>query len=249
MDGKQLGIGDFKNPEDLFVAEDGHIYLLDSGNARIVMMNADWSVIRIIEGFINDGKPDTFANPQGIFVTSKGNIYVADTDNSRVVELENDGTFVRVIGPPKSDIIRSNFQYIPRKVALDKADRIFVIGKGVFDGIIEFDSDGGFTGFMGTNRVRFNVADYFWKQFATKAQRDKMIQFVPIEFSNLHMDSDGFIYSTTSELNSNTPIQRLNPTGIDVLRREGYHNPTGDLKYNYVGGERRELHILRYRRK
>jgi tetratricopeptide (TPR) repeat protein len=46
------------------------------------------------------------------------------------------------------------------------------------------------------------------------------------------MDQDGFIYTTTSEVNSNDPIKKLNSTGIDVLRRKGYFPPRGDLSQN-----------------
>ncbi len=238
IDGKQLGIGHFQAPEDIFVAGDGTVYLLDSGNGRIVCMDDKWNVIRVIRQFHKDGKEETFNKPRGIFVSDSGHIFVADTENRRVIELTGDGTFVREIGEPKSDVIRQGFEYFPIKIALDKAKRIYVVGRGVFDGIMEFDADGMFTGFTGTNKVKFNPIDYFWKMVSTRAQREKMELFIPIEFNNLDLDEDGFIYTTTSEVNSNTPIQRLNPTGTDVLRREGYYNPLGDLEYSYVGDNR-----------
>lgn len=229
IDGKKQGVGSFNAPSDLFVANDGKVYVLDSGNGRIVVFDQQWNVVRQIRGFQNKGKQDHFANPQGIFVTGKGRIYVADTDNKRIIELMEEGQFVREIGEPQSEIIRTGFQYLPIKLAVDQADRIYVVGKGVFDGLMEFDSDGGFTGFMGTNRVKFNAWDYFWKSVSTKSQRSKLAQFVPLEFNNLDLDEEGFLYTTNTEINSEDPIKRLNSTGIDVLRREGYFPPRGDL--------------------
>jgi hypothetical protein len=229
IDGAQQGIGKFNGPSDMFVASDGHLYLLDAGNGRIVVFDEQWNVIRQIHGFQNAGKQDLFTNPQGIFVTNQGHIYVADTENRRVVELTNEGELVREIGAPKSEVIGDGFEYLPIKIALDNAGRIYVIGRGVFDGIIEFDAAGNFTGFMGTNKVKFDGWDYFWKQLMTKSQRSKLAQFIPIEFNNLDVDQEGFIYTTTAELNSSDPVKRLNPTGVDVLRREGYFVPRGDV--------------------
>lgn len=235
IDGTTLGAGDLKTPEDLFVAADQRIYLLDSGNGRIICMDKNWKVLRVITRFENGDKHDSFNKPEGIFVTEAGNIYVADTENRRVVELMNDGTFIREIGAPESDVLRANFEYFPRKIALDKAKRIYVIGRGVFDGIMEFDADGVFNSFMGTNRVRFNPLDYVWKKISTKAQREKMVLFIPVEFKNMDLDEEGFIYTTTPQRSGTFSIQRLNPAGTDVLRREGYWPPYGDLETSAVG--------------
>lgn len=229
IDGRQQGIGSFQAPSDLFVTNDGDIYVLDSGNGRIVVFNRQWDVIRQIQAFDHEGKQDQLSNPQGIFVTDGGRIYIADTGNKRVVELTEEGQFVREIGAPQSDIIRTGFEYLPIKLAVDQADRIYVVGKGVFDGLMEFDADGDFSGFMGTNRVKFNAWDYFWKSISTREQRSKLAQFVPLEFNNLDMDKEGFLYTTNTEINSGDPIKKLNSTGIDVLRREGYFPPRGDL--------------------
>ncbi|OUS78114.1 gluconolactonase [Paenibacillus sp. MY03] len=238
IDGKSLGIGDFKNPEDIYTASDGRIYLLDSGNGRIVILDQNWRLIKEIVDFKKEGQVERLNNPQGITVADNGDIYVADTDNRRVIELTNDGQYVREITTPENDVIREGFPFFPRKVALDKANRIYVIGKDVFDGLIAFSPEGKFENFMGTNRVRFNPADYFWKSVSTKAQREKMALFVPTEFTNMDMDQDGFIYATNADANSRTPIKRLNPTGVDVLRREGYDNPRGDLEFAFTGNKK-----------
>src|SRR5690606_25716034 len=123
------------------------------------------------------------------------------------------------------------FEYYPIKIAVDKAKRIYVTSRGVYDGIIEFDSDGNFTGYTGANKVTFNPIHYFWRLVATKSQRAKMALFIPIEFNNIDLDKEGFIYVTNSEKDTKTPIQRLNPSGEDVIRKEGYHNVKGDILY------------------
>ncbi|SDY95288.1 NHL repeat-containing protein [Evansella caseinilytica] len=235
IDGRAEAYGAFQSPEDLFVTKDNDIYILDSGNNRIVVLDEAFQLRKVIDGFQNGGAADTFNNPQGIFVTGEGSIYVADTDNQRVVELTNEGELIRIINRPESDVIRAGFEYYPTKIAVDQAKRIYVVSRGVYDGIIEFDSDGVFTGFTGANKVTFNPVDYLWRVLATREQRARMSLFIPIEFNNVDVDADGFLYTTNSELNTQTPIQRLNPTGTDVIRKEGYHDIVGDLVYPHTG--------------
>ncbi|NIK75086.1 DNA-binding beta-propeller fold protein YncE [Paenibacillus castaneae] len=227
--GQELGIGPFTTPSDMFASSDGNLYILDSGNGRIVVLNSEWKAIRQIQDFDNNGKQDSFNKPEGIFVTGGGHIFVADTENRRVVVLDGNGTFIREIGAPKSEVLSDKFEYIPRKVIVDKAGRIYVVARGVFDGIIEFDSEGEFNGFIGTNPVQFDPVDLFWKTVSTKEQREKMIRFVPIEFNNADVDADGFIFTTTADKKTSVPVKRLNPSGIDVLRINGEWGPIGDL--------------------
>lgn len=104
-------------------------------------------------------------------------------------------------------MIGAGFEYFPRKVIVDKAGRIYVVGRGVYEGLIEFDSDGQFTGFMGTNKVQFDPVDLFWKSVSTKEQREKMVQFIPLEFNNTDVDEDGFIYTTTVDKKTFSPVK------------------------------------------
>jgi len=234
VDGRHTEYGLLNAPDDMFVRND-KIYILDTGNDRIVILNQRYELLKEIKDFQHNAKKDQFSKPQGIFVTEEEHIYVADTGNRRIVQLTGTGDFIREIGPPESDVIRKGFEYHPVKIAVDKAQRIYVIGRGIYDGIIEFDPDGMFTGYTGANKVKFKPIDYFWRLIATKEQRAKMALFLPIEFNNLDLDEDGFIYTTNSERNTTTPLQRLNPTGTDVIRKEGYHPIIGDIQFTYRG--------------
>ncbi|WP_054023609.1 YIP1 family protein [Bacillus sp. FJAT-28004] len=229
VDGSELGIGHFNVPQDLFVAKDHQIYIADTGNNRIVSLDENGKLIRTIDGFDNNGKKETFNKPYGVFVDASQNIYVADTYNNRIVKLSNDGTLIESFGAPESSILPEGFQYFPFKLYVDKFDRIYVIAQGAFEGIMELDASGGFKGYIGTNKVRFNPTDLLWKRLSTKEQVGKMELFLPVEFSNLDVDDRGLIYAVSSEANSNTPIKWFNPSGEDILRREGYFPPMGDI--------------------
>ena len=93
--GSELGIGDFEKPSDVFVAEDGRIYIADTGNNRIVILKSDGTPDREIKSFQNNGKQDSLLSPQGIFVTEDNTLYIADTENKRIVILGADGNLLR----------------------------------------------------------------------------------------------------------------------------------------------------------
>ena len=249
VDGRSLGIYEFKKPSDLFTGPDNKLYVADSGNNRIVVINENWELDRIIEGFSKNGTRDSFNNPKGLFVTKDGEIYVADPDTSRVVHLEADGNCGWEIGPPVSEIIPADFQYYPTALVVDRANRLYVVAQGVNQGLIELDSQV-FVGYMGASKVRPNMIDYFWKLIATDEQRERLELFVPTEYNNVSIDNDGFIYVTTGSIaledidhaiNTRSkddrfaPVRKLNPTGTDVLRRNGYFPPVGDVYFRSRG--------------
>lgn len=73
----------FNNPQDLFVDKEDNVYIVDTGNQRVVKLNSNYETVAIFYG------PDrAFKNPQGIYVGDDGDLYVADTDNSRIVHME-----------------------------------------------------------------------------------------------------------------------------------------------------------------
>ncbi|MGE7825854.1 gluconolactonase [Paenibacillus sp. NPDC093718] len=234
--GKDLGIGEFQDPSDMHVSGAGNIYVLDSGNKRIVCLDETWNVIRVIDSFNNEGKEDGFANPSGIFIDGDEQIYVADTENQRVVVLTAEGSLVRIIEQPESDVLPQGFQFIPLKVTVDEAKRIFVVARGVYEGIMQFEEDGAFLGFVGTIKVKRDYGDYFWRLVSTKAQKAQMRLFIPTEFSNLDIDGKGFVYATNIDVGSKEPIKRLNPSGEDVLKRFGYFPVAGDIYYRTTVG-------------
>nr|WP_245746140.1 NHL repeat-containing protein [Evansella caseinilytica] len=242
VDGESLGIGAFKEPNDFYVSNDHLIYVMDSGNNRVVILDERFHLIRTIDSFIQDGTEDGFSNPQGIFVNDENHVFIADTGNQRVIHLDQDFQLVKIIAEPESELLSANFTFLPVKVVVDNADRVFVMVEGVFDGFMEFSVDGHFTTFIGANRVRVDPIEYLWKRFATREQRSQMVMYVPTEFTGLDIDEKGFLYATNAD-NSDDVIKKLNARGDDILRREGYFAPRGDVRYTQSGGPSRLIDI------
>jgi DNA-binding beta-propeller fold protein YncE len=222
-------------PEDMFVYQND-LYIADTGNSRILILDKDGNLKQEIGSFDNHGEMQSFNKPKGIFVTEEGHMYIADSDNGRIVELESNGDFIREIGRPDTELITENQAYIPTKVVVDKAGRIYTICYGINMGLVEFNKYGEFQGFMGATEVSVSTFDYIWKNyFSTDAQKERMETIIPTEYSNIFIDNENFVYTTISNLSNQDLLQgadavrRLNPTGTDILRRLGNYPINGDL--------------------
>ena len=226
-------IGNFVTPQDISYAEDGNLYIADTGNNRIVVLSNDMTkVVNIIDSFDNNGMKDGFKSPYGVCVSEKGQLYVADSQNHRIVVLEKDGTLVRIVDNPVSQSLDAGYVFVPLKVTVDYADRIYCIAQNMFEGIMVFETDGQFSGFFGTIDVKITLWEKFWKRIATKEERAKQQLYIPTEFTGIDVDADGFIYATNIDSEGVQAVRRLNPRGEDVIKKGENGNVGGDLWVN-----------------
>lgn len=223
-------IGRFVTPQDLCQADDGRIYIADTGNNRIVVLNREMNKVEnIITTFDNSGTEDSFNQPYGVCVSENGQVYVADSQNRRVVVLEKDGTLVKIVANPQSESLDDGYVFTPLKVTVDYADRIYVIAQNMFEGIMVFESNGNFSSVFGTIDVKISLWEKFWKRIATKEERSKQQLYIPTEFTGIDIDPDGFVYATNIDSNGEQGVRRLNPRGEDVIKKGENTNVGGDL--------------------
>ena len=217
-------------PQDLCKDADGSIYVADTGNNRIVVLNRDMTkVLNVITTFDNNGVEDTFKQPYGVAVSEKNLIYVADSQNNRVVVLDQDGKLVQIVANPQSESLEDGYVFVPLKVVVDYADRIYVIAQNMFEGIMVFESNGNFSSFFGTIEVEISLWEKFWKRLASKEERAKQVLFIPTEFTGIDIDPDGFVYASNIDASGVQGVRRLNPRGEDVIKKGENKNVGGDL--------------------
>ncbi len=235
-----------KTPEGLFVSGD-RIWLCDTGNSRILEIQAEdsgtLSLVRSIDSFHGPDKDEAFAAPTDVAVGEDGCLYVCDRDGQRIVKLDGEGNLLQEFTKPKDANFDQDLAFQPEKLAVDSAGRVYCVAVNVNKGLIKFEADGSFSGFVGAAKVTYDLADYLWKKIATSAQRGQMESFVPTEYDNLYMDEDGFIYTctgnvTAADLDSGAAdaVRRLNMMGNDILVRNGEWPVLGDLEWEEGGG-------------
>ena len=189
----------------------------------------------------------TFDSPSGVFITEEDWLVVADTNHGRLVVFDKDNRYLRTIDGPPAQVLPENFKYNPISVAVNAAGQFYVVSKNSNMGVMALDGDGGFQGFIGAQRVASNAAQLLWRAFMTEEQLARSVQFVPVEYSSLTIDHKGFVYVTCSSIDRfelyNTihsrsmdstyaPVKKINPAGTDVLRRNGFFPPAGDINFS-----------------
>lgn len=234
---------DLEDPKDIVVDDLNHVYIADSGNDRIVGLDEEYNIRIIISEFINNqGIPDSLSDPRGVFVTDK-EIYVADTAKSRIVIFDKVGNFVDIVPKPASEVMPEGDIYTPVAVAVDEAGRIYVVSSTTNYGVISLRRDGFFYGFVAPQKVTYNPIEHFMRRFKTREQLNQMEKSVAKEYNNLTIDKDGFIYVTTaanpeerqsaiyakSKAGDFAPVKKLNPAGNDVMNRNGFYPPSGEV--------------------
>jgi len=232
------------DPRDLVVDKFGNIYIADGANNRIVLLDPYFKVRDTISKFVNDqGVPDSLNTPSGVFVTNH-EIFVADTENNRIVVFDLEGEFDRIIPAPSDEVFPENSIYKPIALAVDNiTGQIYVVSSTTYMGIISLNSSGEFQGFIGAQKVVYNILDIIWRNFQTSEQRALTTQLVSTEFNNITIDDLGFIYVTTSSISEGAqqaategksseyaPVKRLNSSGADVMKRNGFHGPGGEVR-------------------
>lgn len=233
-----------KNPQGLF-AEGNTLYLCDSGNNRIIELNRvspeQLEVVRIIDKINGGSGAKELNNPTDVAVSEDGNIFIADNGNARVVKVDKDLNFIMEFVKPTDNTLDPKLVFQPTKLAVDTAERVYCIATGINKGLIKYENDGTFSGFVGATPVTFNWTDYIWKKLASQEQRAKMESFVPTEYENIFMDYEGFIYATKARTleqaqADENAVRKLNLMGNDILVSNGDWSVGGDLYLGSGGG-------------
>lgn len=242
--GRQLDIGDFNSPADFYVYNDSQIFILDSGNNRIVVLDENFAIDHVIDAVVLENEAQDISGAKGIYVSAEGEIYIADTKNSRVLIADQQGKVRKSITRPESVLFTGNITFLPKSIVTDTTGTIYIVSENSTQGAYMLNTEGEFLGFYGRNEVEVTADVLFQamlRKFASEEQRAKMSNFIPIEFSRFDVDSTGFIYTIngySSTPKTSSMIRKLNPLGENILSNE-YHTwgdePEGEkFLTNYV---------------
>lgn len=133
-------------PRNLAAAPDGTLYVVDTGNHRVLQISLDgellntWGSFSAAEGQI--GPPGTFNEPWGIALGPDGDVYVADTWNHRIQKFSPEGEYLTSWGQFGQQEAPDAF-WGPRDVAVDDQGHVYVTDTGN-KRIAVFDQEGNF---------------------------------------------------------------------------------------------------------
>ena len=239
---------------DLETDDAGNVYLVDSAANRVIVLDPYYHVSFIIDSFINsEGIRDSFNTPKGVFIT-EDEIFVCDSNNYRIVIFDREGNYLRTIDAPRSELF-NNCTFIPVSCAVTKDDAIYVISSGHYQGVLVLNKDGSFIQFVGGTKVALSAWDQIMSKFRTEEMEATKQDYVSKPYNNITIDeSKRFVYVTTNGYTSDpeieqqyaqlaskktdySPVKLLNPAGNDIMKRNGFWAPSGEVAAELKEGE------------
>ena len=198
----EQGIDDaLSNPQGLFVTAD-HIWVCDTGKARIVVFDREGNFERVIEEpesslFEEDSK----YRPVAIAVDEWNRLYVvSSTTYQGIIVLTEDGEFVKFIGAQAVTI--SAWQILWRKFQTDEQRKQTQSYISTEFNNITITTDDGNEGFI----------------YAT--------------IGSLKEDVIASAIRSKSKKGDYMPVKMLNNAGSEIMRRNGFWPPAGEIDYS-----------------
>ncbi len=197
--------GSLSDPQDIFIDNKDRIYIADSGNNRIVKLNASFE---FEAAYDNNGG---FSSPKGVFADDTGDIFVADTGNQVIVHLNSDGTLSEVFKKPESDLLGDDDSFNVTKLGLSPQGYLYTISSRQ---LMAIDAHNEFKGYVGTNEVGFDLTRLLIRLFASKQQKESIIDVEMEPYNNFLIADDGMIYAVAAA--NSSQIQKINAVGRNI---------------------------------
>lgn len=210
--------GHMKQPEDLFTDSKGLLYVVDTGNNRVLRVGSDGKTAAVFKG----PKEKSLNNPTGIYVSDTGDMYIADTGNARIVCLSSAGDYKKQYVKPDSKLLGSNFTFDPTKIAISPTGYIYMLKNSSF---MSIDEQNNFRGYLGAKEVGFDLRRMLIRMFASRSQRDRTVKQTPDSYTNFVIGDDGAIYGTIGNAKSGQ-ITKLNSVGKNTYP-DNFYGETG----------------------
>lgn len=210
---------ELSSPEDI-VIRDSVIYLVDSQQSKVVVMNINGEVITTFGEEILSG-------PTGIALDREDNIYVADGSAGFVFKFTNDGELLQEFGRPEEPLFGRSSPFNPRKLTVDIRGNLYIIGEGATAGIIQLNQDGEFLGYYGANEAPTNFLQVIRDNLLSEIQQSRVFRNVPPAPTNIDIDDRGIVYTVTNTAHAEI-VKKMNVAGANMLSADTFQ-PQGAI--------------------
>ncbi|MGL5296706.1 MAG: YIP1 family protein [Culicoidibacterales bacterium] len=200
-----------QKPEDLYIDQQGKIYIVDSGLKAVIVLNQNGEVITQFGNEI-------FNTPVGIFVDKEEMIYVADYGREEILKFNSQGELQNQYGRPDSPLFGKTAKFKPQKIAVDKRGNMYVVSEGSTNGIIQLANDGTFLGYYGVNKAENSFFDQLRSLFFPDGGGGFFLKNPPAP-TNLAIDQQGLVYSLTQGTATEI-IKKLNVAGVNMFQAD-----------------------------
>lgn len=217
------------DPQDIHYDGKGNYLVADTGNNRILKLNHEFKII----AEISEADGMSFSSPTGVSSDTVGDVYIADSGNSRVVHLDPELNFIESFIKPESDLLFDVDVFSPTKVSFDPVSNFMYVIQG--KQFMKIDALNNFKGYVGDNKVGFDLWDYLFRKFATEQQKMQVAKRAPESYTNFCLDPQGRLYAVG--LADNQRISVINTVGKNIYPSGRY----GESIYDSNGAETKPI--------
>lgn len=198
------------SPEDMFYAPNGYLYVADTGNGRVVQLDADFQITAEFgQGILQ--------RPTGIFVDEQGTLYIADSGKNMIVILDADSALVNEFGRPSEPLFGLRREFLPRKIAVDRRKNLYVVSEGSVNGLVMMNTAGNFIGYFGANQAEMSLKMILQRMFLTDEQLEQFIRNEAASPTNLVIDHESLVYTVTAGTDRFTSIRKFTVSGKNLF--------------------------------
>ncbi len=206
------------------------IYLLDSANSRIIVLNRDFSY----KGVINHtdisvgefGDIDlSFTGACGMYVESNGQILICDTERQRILFVK-DNVLTGIISRPATTVISDDIKFDVTKVIRTGAN-YYVVANSIVSGVMVFNENLEFVKLFGSNKVTV-TSEVLMQQIQNLYMTDEQIaarrSFSASKINGIAVDKKGFVVVASSDPDltvAGSAIRCLNFKGSEIDLSDG----------------------------
>ena len=206
--------GFMNHPEDIFIGPDELLYVADTENNRVLVMDKEGVVLREI----TEACGKKLSKPRGVYVGDDLSVWIADTGNLRLATINADGTDRKEYVKPDSSLLENNFTFDVQKLFVANTGYIYVL-KGA--NLIALDEANNFRGYLGADDVGFSLSRTLIRMFGSKSQVERTVKQEPASYSNFYIGADNMIYGILSNKNT-AQIRKLNSVGNNTYEEKKY---------------------------
>ncbi len=221
IDEAMMGTTRLKEARDIFVDSSDRLFIADSGNCRILILDKNYKCIKELKEFKYGEEILTLKEgAQGVFFRESNQcLYIADTENDRIIVCDLEGNVKKVYNKPVDELLDPSVAFKPKKIIVDNMGIMYVTSVNINTGALLIDSAGSFLGFYGTNKLKETAAmkaERMWRSIMKQAVSYETFQ--PVEFNNIFWSEDRFVYTVSPLVESVvSSVSKLNALGNNVF--------------------------------
>ncbi|MDZ4196458.1 MAG: hypothetical protein U1C51_04315 [Candidatus Izemoplasmatales bacterium] len=219
-----------KSAKDLFIDSDDYLYIADTGNKRIVILNQDLTLLHSFG-------TDHLIKPLGITVvddliyvadygygnvaTDLGAIYVYAFDKTKTLTFEAI-SLIHTYSTPSSPLLtQDGFIFRPMKIAVDANKTMYVVNEGTTSGVLMINENNRFINYFASNKVEITLGERIQRILYQNNESVYLTKNIPSPVLNIAADPSGYFYTVTQKQTTNSlgdNIKKVNIGGVNYFK-------------------------------